>query len=111
MTAKTTRARAGAHDLEVTAVRVPPDWRRVPTALVLVRVGAVTVTLTVTRRRNRTLDVCPPRAADGGWGVTMPAGLQRRVAALATEAAKADPEAGPLLTLAPWQRAGIGTTR
>ena len=95
-----TRGRAGTGQTD----------RRTPLALVDVSLGPVTVTLAVARLRRGGLDVRPPKAADGGRGFCVPSDLQARLVALAVEAVKADPEAGPLLTLAPWQRPYRGAT-
>lgn len=77
MSAKNTRAEAGACDWQVTGIRLPPADKeyRTPRAVVLAERDGLTLAVTARRLKKGggTIVVSMPMAADGSPGVVLPA--------------------------------------
>ena len=96
MTRKT-RVRVQPPAIEVVSVRTLPGDRRVPKALVTVRIGPVAIVCGYARLRRQRWEVMYPKAADGGEGVTLPPDMEAELVEKVKAAAEADPDARKLL--------------
>ena len=91
MTRKT-RVRVQAPAIEVVSVRTLPGDRRVPKALVTVRIGPLTIVCSYARLRRQRWEVMYPMAADGKEGVRLPRKMGAELVEMVKAAAEADPD-------------------
>lgn len=79
--------------MEVVSVKPMPEGRRVPKALVMVRIGPVSIVCSYARLRRRCWQVTYPKAADGREGVRLPPKMEAALIEMVRAAAESDPAA------------------
>lgn len=91
------RAHMRAPAMEVVSVKPLSGDRRVPKALVTVRIGPVSIVCSFARYRRQRWEVMYPMAADGTEGVRLPRKMEAELIEMVKAAAEGDPEARKLL--------------
>ena len=87
------RAHMRAPALEVVSVKPLPGSRRVPKALVTVRIGSVFIACSFARYRRGNWAVMYPMGTDGKEGVRLPPKVEAKLIDMVKAAAEADPAA------------------
>ena len=86
------RAQTQPPAMKVVSVKPLPGDRRVPKALVTVRIGPVSIVCSFARYRRQRWEVMYPMAADGKEGVRLPRKMEVELVEMVKAAAEADPD-------------------